>query len=237
MVASIGAVASPAQGVSYYERDGYYARDDPAHRDASAWTGRGAEALGLEGPVDPETFRGVLAGEVPDGTGRRLGLRDRDGNVHHRPGRDVTFSAPKSVSLAALIGGDGRIVAAHDRAVARTLAWIEANVVETRMKDPETGRMVRAGGQGMVAATFRHDASRNLDPQLHTHAVLANMVRDEDGKWRTMANERLYASKMLAMYRSELARELGALGYRIEKTHADGWFVIGAAIPAKVRTL
>ncbi len=235
MVASIGAVASPAQGVTYYERDGYYARDDPAHKEGSAWFGRGAEALGLEGPVDADTFKGVLAGEVPDGTGRRLGRRDKDGNVHHRPGRDVTFSAPKSVSLAALIGGDRRVVAAHDRAVRRTLAWIEANVVETRMKDPETGRMVRAGGQGMVAATFRHDTSRNLDPQLHTHAVLANMVRGEDGKWRTMANERLYASKMLvgAMYRSELARGLGALGYRIEKTHADGRFEI-AGVPREV---
>ena len=235
MVASIGAVASPAQGVSYYERDGYYARDDPAHRDASAWAGKGAEALGLEGRVDPETFKDVLAGKVPDGTGRRLGRRDREGNVHHRPGRDVTFSAPKSVSLAALIGGDRRIVAAHDRAVRCTLAWIEADVVETRMKDPETGRMVRADGQGMVAATFRHDTSRNLDPQLHTHAVIANMVRGEDDKWRTMANERLYASKMLigAMYRSELARELGALGYAVEKTHADGRFEI-AGVPRKV---
>ena len=235
MVASIGAVASPGQGVTYYERDGYYARDDPAHKEGSAWFGKGAEALGLEGPVDPETFKDVLAGEVPDGTGRRLGRKDRDGNVHHRPGRDVTFSAPKSVSLASLIGGDGRVVAAHDRAVTRTLAWIEANVVETRMKDPETGRMVRAGGQGMVAATFRHDTSRNIDPQLHTHAVLANMVRGEDGKWRTMANERLYASKMPigAMYRSELARELGALGYRIEKTHADGRFEI-AGVPREV---
>ncbi len=232
MVASIGAVASPAQGVTYYERDGYYARDDPAHKEGSAWFGKGAEALGLEGPVDADTFEDVLAGEVPDGTGRRLGRRDRDGNVHHRPGRDVTFSAPKSVSLAALVGGDGRVVAAHDRAVRRTLAWIEGNVVETRMKDPETGRMVRAGGQGMVAATFRHDTSRNLDPQLHTHAVLANMVRGEDGKWRTMANEKLYASKMPvgAMYRSELARELTELGYRIEKTHADGRFEI-AGVP------
>ena len=232
MVASIGAVASPAQGVTYYERDGYYARDDPAHKEGSAWAGKGAEALGLDGPVDADIFKDVLAGEVPDGTGRRLGRKDREGNVHHRPGRDVTFSAPKSVSLAALIGGDGRVVAAHDRAVTRTLAWIEANVVETRMKDPETGRMVRAGGQSMVVATFRHDTSRNLDPQLHTHAVLANMVRGGDGKWRTMANERLYASKMLigAMYRSELARELGALGYRIEKTHADGRFEI-AGVP------
>ena len=54
MVVSIGAVASASQGVFYYEKDGYYARDDPAHREASAWAGKGAEELGLEGPVDPE---------------------------------------------------------------------------------------------------------------------------------------------------------------------------------------
>ena len=124
MVASIGAVASPAQGVSYYERDGYYATEDPAHRDASAWAGKGAEALGLSGPVDPDVFSGILEGTVPDGSGRRLGRRLGDGTIDHRPGRDVTFSAPKSVSIAALIGGDARIVAAHDAAVQRTLAWM-----------------------------------------------------------------------------------------------------------------
>ena len=109
-----------------------------------------------------------------------------------------------------------------------TLAWVEKNVAETRMKDPATGQMVRAGGQKIVAATFRHDTSRNLDPQLHTHAVLANMVRGEDDKWRSMANEKLYGSKMLlgALYRSELAASLTRLGYDIEKTHADGRFEI-----------
>ena len=103
------------------------------------------------------------------------------------------------------------------------------------MKDPETGKMVRAGDQKMVAATFRHDASRNLDPLLHTHSVIANMVRDADGKWRAMSNEKLYTSKMLigAMYRSDLARDLGGLGYGIEKTHADGRFEI-AGVPRKV---
>ena len=65
MVASIGKIASPAQGVSYYERDGYYARDDPAHREASAWAGKGAAALGLLGPVDPATFTAILEGRVP----------------------------------------------------------------------------------------------------------------------------------------------------------------------------
>ncbi|MCY4548993.1 MAG: relaxase domain-containing protein, partial [Defluviicoccus sp.] len=67
MVASIGAVAAPSQGASYYERDGYYAKDDPEHNAASAWAGKGAEALGLKGPVDPDTFKAVLEGRVPDG--------------------------------------------------------------------------------------------------------------------------------------------------------------------------
>ncbi len=228
MVASIGAVASPSQGAAYYERDGYYAKDSAEHRRLSAWAGKGAEALGLEGAVDPDVFRAVLEGHVPDGSGQRLGRRTRDGEIHHRPGRDLTFSAPKSVSLVALIGGDARIVDAHERAVTRALGWFERGTAETRMRDQATGRMVRAGGQKAVISTFRHETSRNLDPALHTHSVIANMLLGPDGKWRTMANERLYASKMLlgALYRSELAGDLARLGYRIEKTHADGRFEI-----------
>ena len=228
MVALIGALTSAAQGVSYYERDGYYAKDDAEHRAASAWLGTGAAEAGLEGTVDPEAFRAVLEGVVPDGSGRQLGRIGKDGERQHRPGRDLTLSAPKSVSLAALVGGDARVVDAHDRAVARTVAWFEKNVAETRMKDPETGRMVRTGGQKTVVAAFRHDTSRNLDPALHTHAVIANMVKSEDGKWRSMSNEKLYESKMLlgALYRNELAAGLSRLGYGIDETHADGRFEI-----------
>ncbi len=225
---SIGALASAAQGAAYYERDGHYAKDDFEHKSASAWAGKGAEELGLEGPVDADVFRAVLEGAVPDGSGRRLGRRGKDGEILHRPGRDLTFSAPKSVSIAALVGGDARIVDAHDRAVKATLDWVEANAAETRVQDRETRRMVRTRGQEIVAATFRHDTSRNLDPQLHTHAVLANMVRGEDRKWRTMANEGLYERQKLVgmLYRNELARSLAELGYGIEKTHADGRFEI-----------
>ena len=99
MVASNGKIASPAQGMPYYEKD------DPAHRDASRWAGKGTEALGLSGPRDPDTFRQVLEGKVPDGP--QLGRRGPDGEIHHRPGRNVTLSAPKSVSLLA-IGGRQR---------------------------------------------------------------------------------------------------------------------------------
>ena len=127
MVASIGAIASPARGARYFELDGYYTRDDPAHKEASAWSGKGAEALGLSGPVDSDTFKAILEGRVRDGP--HLGKRGKDGEIRHRPGRDVTMSAPKSVSLMAMIGGDERIVAAHDRAVKTTLGWIEKNAI------------------------------------------------------------------------------------------------------------
>ena len=155
MVASIGKIASPAHGVGYFEKDGCYAKNDAAHKDASAWAGKGAAAPGLEGPVDPDAFRRVLEGDAPGG--RRLGRMELDGSVTHRPFRDVTLSAPKCASLMAMVGGGDRIVAAHDKAVANTLGWIERNAVETRMRDPATGAMVRAGNQKMVAATFRHD--------------------------------------------------------------------------------
>ena len=72
MVASIGKIALPSQGVSYFEKDGYYAWDDADHREASAWAGDRAAALGLSGPVEPEALRRILEGEVPGG--RRLGI-------------------------------------------------------------------------------------------------------------------------------------------------------------------
>ena len=238
MVVSIGTVAAPSQGVSYYERDGYYAKDDPEHKFASAWAGKGAEALGLSGTVDPDTFKAVLEGHVPDGSGTRLGRIGPEGELQHRPGRDLTFSAPKSVSLAALVGGDERVVKAHDQAVKDTLAWVEENTAKTRMADKKNKRMVQAGNQKTVAATFRHDTSRNLDPQLHTHAVLANMLLGEDGKWRSMSNEALYRQQKLIgmIYRSELAHRLSKMGYGIQKSHSDGRFEIAGVSRETIET-
>ncbi len=232
MVASVGKIASPSQGVGYYEKDGYYANADMAHREASLWVGEGADALGLSGEVEPERFRSVLAGEIPGG--RRLGRKEKDGGITHRPGLDVTLSAPKSVSILAMVGDDPRLVKAHDRAVRSTLGWVEKNAVMTRMRDPVTGAMARVDGQKMVAATFRHDTSRNLDPQLHTHCVIANMALGGDGKWRTMVDDGLFRQQKAigAIYRSELAQGLYGLGYGVEKTHSDGRFEI-AGVPQK----
>ena len=97
MVATIEELRSSATAVHYYERDGYYAKNDPEHRRASFWHGRAARDLGLRGHVRPSRFESLLDGHVP-GKGIRLG-RMREGEHDHRPGWDITFSAPKSVSL------------------------------------------------------------------------------------------------------------------------------------------
>ena len=124
IVASIEKIALSSQGASYYEWHGYYAKDDPAHREASAWAGKGAAALGLSGAVEPDVFQAVLEDRVPDGPG--LGKWGKAGEIHRRPGRDVTLSAPKSVSLVAMVSGDKRIVDVHDMAVGCTLAGSSA---------------------------------------------------------------------------------------------------------------
>ena len=212
MVATVVALASKTAALSYYERDGYYAKNDPEHRQASFWHGAAAGALGLRGHVHPRRFEELLAGEVPD-KGIRLG-RMREGEREHRPGWDVTFSAPKSVSLEALVVGDRRVIRAHDEAVRATLDWIEAELLETRGWDPATRRRPRVKADGMAVAGFRHLTSRNQDPQLHTHCVLANMTRTEAGAWRSVEPTRIRRSAKLAgaFYRNELARRLQALG-------------------------
>ena len=100
------------------------------------------------------------------------------------------------------------------------------------MRDPATGAMVRAGDQKMVAATFRHDTSRNLDPQFHTRAVIANMVQGEDAKWRTTIDDGLFHSPIAieAIYRAELVQGVGELGYSIEKSHSEGRFEIAGVL-------
>ena len=160
MVASIGVIASPSQGAGYYERDGYYAKDDPAHRAVSAWDGKGAAALGLCGPVEPGAFQGVLEGQVPDGL--HLGKAARTGRSITARAAMSPFSGSKSVSLLAMVGGDERSVDAHDRAVGKMLARVERSAVETRIQEKATGAMIRAGGQKMVAATFRHGIQRKI---------------------------------------------------------------------------
>ena len=134
MVATVVELRSSAMAVTYYERDGYYAKNDPEHRQASFWYGDAAKALGLKAHVRPSRFESVLSGYVP-GMELRLG-RMREGEHDHRPGWDITLSAPKSVSLEALVMGDRRVIRAHDEAVRATLAFVEAELLQTRGLGP-----------------------------------------------------------------------------------------------------
>ena len=218
MVATVTQLGSSAQAVSYYEKDGYYAKDDPEHRDASFWHGKAARDAGLRGHVLPDEFEDVLAGWVP-GTETRLG-RMREGEHDHRPGWDITLSAPKSVSLEGLVIGDRRVIRAHDDAVRATLEWIERDLLQTRGWDPVTRQRPRVAADGMIVAGFRHLASRGGDPQLHTHCVLANMTRNAAGEWRSVEPTMIRRSEKLigAYYWNELARRLQSLGMAVTPT-------------------
>src|SRR3546814_6512677 len=115
MVASVAALTSSAQASSYYEADDYYADGGLS---PSEWQGKGAETLDLSGEVDRDRFRALLDGKV---AGEQLGTM-RDGQLEHRPGWDVTLSAPKSVSIMAEVAGDRRLIAAHGEAVRTAMA-------------------------------------------------------------------------------------------------------------------
>ena len=125
---SIGVVRSSMAAASYFAKDNYYTQHEegPSH-----WFGAGAEKLGLTGEVEAGRFKELLEGRIDAET--RLG-RIRDGEHQHLHGWDLTFSAPKSVSLAALVGGDERLVAAHDAAVREALGWLQENALSTRSR-------------------------------------------------------------------------------------------------------
>ena len=209
MVASVSALTSSAQASSYYEADDYYAESGLS---PSQWQGAGAEALGLSGEVDRDEFRALLDGRID---GQQIGTV-RDGQLEHRPGWDVTLSAPKSVSIMAEVAGDRRLIEAHGQAVKTAMAHVERHMAATRIRDG--GTVAREATGNLVIASFQHGTSRAHDPQLHTHNVIMNATQGEDGAWRSMEPRAIYQlqKQIGAIYRQELALKVRELGYEIE---------------------
>ncbi|MEN4624267.1 MobF family relaxase [Pantoea agglomerans] len=227
---TVAPVASAADAAGYYSsKDNYYFLDDMP----TQWMGEGARELGLEGPVDLDTFTDILHGNLPNGV--MLGKEVQGAHVH-RPGHDFTFSAPKSVSMLILAGGDKRLLEAHHDAVKETLAIMEQTVSARDTKEGVT-RIVTSGK--MVAALFTHDTSRNLDPQIHTHAVMAN-VTELDGKWKALATDTIHGAGFIEtayrnqitygkIYRNVLKNKAEAIGYETVPTGGrhDLWEIKG----------
>jgi conjugative relaxase-like TrwC/TraI family protein len=205
-----------ASDASYYENGG---------KSPSQWLGQGAEMLGLKGSVKAEDLIKLLEGKIGD---QALTAEGKE----RRMGTDMTFSAPKSVSIAALGLGDDRIIEAHDRAVKAGLDYIEAEVVKARYG--KGGKKEKSTGN-MISAVYRHEDARpdretgHVDMQLHSHCISINATHDGTG-WRARTLDfgegavRMHTAD--AIYKSQLATELQKLGYATRQTK-DGFEIDG----------
>ncbi|EDM5456328.1 conjugal transfer protein TraI [Salmonella enterica subsp. enterica serovar Infantis] len=208
---------------------GYYSHEDNYYASGSLdsrWMGEGAEKLGLKGEVASADMDAVRQGKLPDGSDLS---RMVNGVNKHRSGYDLTFSAPKSVSVMALVGEDRRFIEAHNRAVAVVMQEVE-KLVSARITEERKTETVLTGN--MVAALYNHDTSRDLDPQLHTHALVFNATF-ADEKWRSLASdtrmktgfsENLYATKIALgnLYRSALREDIESMGFETVTAGKNG---------------
>jgi conjugative relaxase-like TrwC/TraI family protein len=204
----------------HLEHSDYYAEGE---RVLGQWRGQGAELLGLSGEVKTKEFEFLRQSCHPE-TGEFLRQRqssDRtsaDGTTQSK-GRnlyDFTISAPKSVSIMATLGGDRRLLQAHEEAVNEALHDLETNAA---------ARIRRGGIQddritgNLVIAVYPHDSSRELDPQIHTHAVAANLTYDgTEGRWKALQASGIYDRRayLSEVYRNALACHVRQFGYEIE---------------------
>lgn len=216
---------TPANIARYYAVGDYYSKGADEH---SEWGGAIARDLGLEGKVDPSMLKELLAGRV---AGQQLGRYRSNGEIEHHPGWDFAINAPKSVSIMALVGGDERIIAAHERAVGTALGYLEEHATLRRR---DSGEIVHETTGRLIFARFTEHASRELDPHLHTHAVVMNMTNHVPGEQMASLETRaMYAEQMTAgqVYRNELAHDLRALGYGVDYDPRSGLFEIRGVPP------
>jgi conjugative relaxase-like TrwC/TraI family protein len=222
---------SSGQAQAYHKAEFTNAKENyytDGERVRGEWQGQLAERWGLTGEVQEQQFARLAEGQHP-ATGEQLvrhqAAREYENErgemvrtMEHRAGWDATFSAPKSVSLTALVGGDGRVREAHHESVRTALDAME-KYVQARI-----GGIAPAQTTGAWAvAKFEHDSSRPVDgyaaPQLHTHAVVFNLTETADGNTRALQPQELYKTQQYAtaVYRSDLAAHLQGLGYEIER--------------------
>ena len=210
---SFSTITSASAAADYYsgldKAAEYY---DAAGRVPSRWLGTGASLQNLRGEVGRDALRAQLSGTVRDANGeaRQLGIQ-RAGEFQHRAGWDFTCSAPKSVSIEALVNGRTDVDTAHRKAVNAAIEYLEKHAAVARIN----GQYVNTGN--LTVAAYDHVSSRAGDPQLHTHLLVANVTHDAGGRSRSLSNEKLLEHRRAAdsVYHQALSRELQRLGYQV----------------------
>lgn len=165
---------------------------------------------------------------LPDGAKLVRDGHDKDGMTMHRGAFDITFSAPKSVSMVALVGGDTRAIDVHKEAVNTAMSYIQDYFAQTRVRDGEGGRdNVNTGN--LTVAQFTHYTARGVDgktpdPDMHTHNAIANLTFDKDGNAMSLEPKQIYLAQKLSdqIYQNELARGMEKIGYAVTwNKHGD----------------
>ncbi|MDV3002588.1 MAG: hypothetical protein N5P05_004243 (plasmid) [Chroococcopsis gigantea SAG 12.99] len=214
MVATVGRCYTNPKD---YAQDNYYTEGDCFAN--SEWLGKACTALGLKGQIQEAHFLNAYHFLDPQGLPLRRKLNySSECKRQNRPGTDVTLSAPKSISVAALVFKESDITDAHSVAVRSTMEYVEKNCIYYQAK--QKNKKLTLQSCTAQIATFVHDDNRNKDPQLHTHCVVLNQTLCPDGKWRAVANHELYVQVKTigAYYAHELARSLQQKGWEIKWT-------------------
>ena len=214
MVASVGrCYTNPTD----YAQENYYTEGESFAN--AEWLGKAAKSQGLNGQIKEQDFLNAYSCLDPKGNPLRKQQQYKKSSCrYNRPGTDVTLSAPKSVSVAALVYENQDLLNAHKAAVRATMKYAENNCISYQTK--QRGQKLLLQSESAQIAVFHHDDNRNKDPQLHSHCVILNQTHCPDGKWRAVANSELYKQQKTigAYYDHELARSIQQLGYQIEWT-------------------
>jgi len=236
MLTVVGIKSSSIQNGYYFKQDGGYYIEELVKNGLYQWFGKAAEKLGLQGSIEIQDHIKVFNGILPGGI--EVGKRNPDGILNGRPGYDLTFSMNKDLSL---------IICCSKNKELRQY-FLDAHVKSVKIAMVEVEKMVLArktvGGithyeptKNMVAALFTHFSSRAGDPQVHTHACVANVTQRADGQWRALATDmqrkhgfyekiRDNATYIGHIYQNEMALAAKEKGFKVERVNKHGMFEI-----------
>lgn len=236
-VLSVVPIKQSSISTNYYlKQDGGYYIEDEKNKDLYQWFGKGAEILALTGAINHETHSKIYAGQLPNGV--LIGKQMPDGSIKGRPGYDLTFSINKDLSLIICASNDKNLsdyfLKAHISAAKTALTEIEEGIEARITVDGFTGFEKT---KNMISSLCTHFSSRAGDPDVHTHALIANATKRSDDKWRALSTDmsrkngffemiRDNATYFGALYQNEMALAAKNKGFQIEPIHKNGMFKI-----------